>query len=386
MRIETIFPVFAKLLSPVLTVYVNTSDHDATRHPRTRSELAWLQDAAAALRRELSHGDQKLFNRQVQRVHRFLERRRSAERAIVVFASGKCWHVVPLRASVKNELSWGKPKIALLLSLLHAHRRYGVVVIDHMGVRYFVWAQGDLTLLGSGAFEIDASQWKRKDQGRVGTQRMRKSRGPLRDVYERRITAQYKRLCHHVAEEIASLAMKQGFDGLRLVGPDRLINTVQEKIPSSLAASVVAVHENLGRSSPRELQRRLQPLVDHYEKEQQLAEVKLLRASEQGAITNPDEVLAELQDGRIRALLVARDLELALRQCPKCGQANRGADRVCPDCGEVREEISLSEFLAQVLPTGNVKLEFVNDDAAQLLRRTGGLGGWLRPVRAAAAV
>jgi hypothetical protein len=59
-----------------------------------------------------------------------------------------------------------------------------------------------------------------------------------------------------------------------------------------------------------------------------MSAVKLLQASNRTAVTNPDEVLAQFQNGRIRALLVAQDLEL-VRQCPKCGFASRGADPAC---------------------------------------------------------
>jgi len=384
-RSENTFATCAKLPSPVLTVYVNTTTQDAARHPRVRAELAWLLDQAQTLRQNLSRRDEKLFERQVERVRRFLEYRHPAELALAIFACAKAWRVVPLQARLRNELCWGKPKIDPLLSLLNAHRRYGVVVIDHMAARYFEFAQDKLRLLSSKQFEIDASQWKRKEQGRVATERMQKSRSPLRDLFEHRIEAQYKRLCHEVAEETAAISKQHQLDGLFLVGPDRLIQAVREKIPYPLAAATVLVQENLGRSSPRQLERRLQPLVDSYEQEQQLADVKLLQTSDSAAVTNPDEVIAQLQNGRIRSLFVARDLEFALRQCPKCGLVSRAADRVCAECGEVRQEIALGELVAQVLATGNVKIEFVNGDAAQLLLRTGGLGGWLSAVRAAAA-
>jgi peptide subunit release factor 1 (eRF1) len=382
---ENLFAACASLPSPVLTVYVNTVPQDAARHPRVRLELAWLLDMAEALRQELSHRDAKQFERQVRRVRRFLEQRHPAERAVVIFAGARNWQVIPLHVPLRNKLYWGIPRIDPLLPLLHAHLRYGFAVMDHMAVRYFELANSDMRLLGGKQFEIDASQWKRKDQGRVTNERVQKSRGPLRDLYERRIEAQYKRLCHQVAGEITAIAKKNEFDGLFLVGPDRLIQAVREKIPHPLADSTVVVQENLGRSSPRELQRRLQPLVDYYEQEQQLSNVRLLQASERAAVTNPDEVLAQVQHGRIRTLLVARDLELALRQCPKCGLASRAADRVCANCGDARQEITLGELLTQVLATGNVKIKFVSGDAAQLLLRTGGLGGWLRAARVAAA-
>jgi len=206
MAIETMFHACGKLSPPVLSVYVNTSDQDATRHPRVRPELAWFREMAAAVRRDLPHRNHRLFDRQVQRVRRFLEQRRAAERAMVIFSGVKCWKVIPMRASLQNDLHWGEPNIGPLLPIFYSHHRYGVVVMDHMAVRYFAYTGGDMILLGSKEFEIDVSQWKRKDEGRVGAERTLQSRGPLRDLYERWIEAQYKRLCHQSAEEIEALA------------------------------------------------------------------------------------------------------------------------------------------------------------------------------------
>ena len=385
MQFDTVFHTFSTLPSPVLTVYVNTAGKDASRHPRVRTDLAWLLDSAETLLRTLVYADAKRCERQVNRVRRFLEERHPAEKALVIFSGVKTWQVLPLQVPLTNELQWGKPKIAPLLPLLRGHRRYAVVAMDQKAARFFEFANSEVLLLGTKQFEIDASQWKRKDHGRVATERVLNSRGPLRDVYEHHIEARYKQLCHEISEEIASLSKKNKFDGVFLVGPDRLIQAVREKIPRPLVGSSVLVQENFGGSSPRQLQRRLQPIVDSYEQEQQLSAVKLLQASNQAAVTNPDEVLAHLQNGRISSLVVARDFDLALRQCPRCGLASSVADRVCADCGVERQEITLAELLARVLPTQGVTIEFVNGDAAQLLLHSGGLGGWLRVGRSAAA-
>jgi hypothetical protein len=317
-------------------------------------------------------------------VCQFLEDRRPAERALVIFAGLKTWKVIPLQIPVSNELHWGKPKIAALLPLLHGHRRYGVVVVDHTAARFFEFAYGQLTLAATKPFEIDASQWKRREQGRVAIESVQNSRGPVRDLYQHRIEAQYKRLCHQLGEEATALSKSKELDGLFLVGPDRLIQAVQEKIPHFLAASTVFVGENLGQTSARELQRRLQPLIDCYEQEQQLSIVKRL-ASSRGALTTPDEVLAQLQNGRIQTLIVARHLKFRLRLCPRCGFASGAADRTCADCGALRQEIMLDELLARISAKWNIKIEFVSGEAAELLRQTGGLGGWLHGRRAIAA-
>lgn len=384
MQTEHLFQTLAQLPEPVLTVYLNTSGNDASRHAPARTPLARFLSETETMRRNLSHRDAKQFERQTDRVRRFLEERHPAERAVVIFAGAKTWKVVPLQIPVNNEVHWGKPKIDPLLPLLNGHRRYGVVVLDHKAARYFEFANGKLTLLDTKPFEIDPSQWKRMEQGRVAIERVQNSRGPVRDLYEHRIEAQFQRLCHQVGEETTALCKRKELDGVFLVGPDRLIQAVKEKMPPPLAGFTVLVQENLGRSSPLQLQRRLGALFSQYEHEQQLSAVKSLQASDAAAVTNPDEVLAQLQNGRIRILVVARDLELRLRQCPQCGVATSAADRTCADCGAVRQEITLGELLVRILAKGSVKVEFVNGEAAALLQQTGGLGGWLRSARAAA--
>jgi len=385
MPTENLFQTLAQLPEPVLTAYLNTQGSDASQHPPARTSLARFLRETETMRRTLSHRDAKQFERQANRVRRFLEERHPAERAVVIFAGAKTWKIVPLQVPVSNEVHWGKPKIDPLLPLLNGHRRYGVVVLDHKAARYFEFAYEDLTLLGTKPFEIDPSQWKRMEQGRVAVDRVQNSRGPVRDLYERRIDAQFRRLCHEVSEETASLCKRKELDGVFLVGPDRLIQAVKEKMPQPLAGSAVLVQENLGRSSARQLQRRLEALFSQYEHEQQLCAVKLLQAPDTAALTNPDEVLAQLQNGRIHTLVVAQDLELRLRQCPQCGLATSAADRTCPDCGAVRQEITLGELLAHIFTRWGVKLEFVTGEAAELLRQTGGLGGWLRSAHAKTA-
>jgi len=115
--------------------------------------------------------------------------------------------------------------------------------------------------------------------------------------------------------------------------------------------------------------------------EHELAAVQRLRSSDAGAPTNPDEVLAQLQKGPIRSLLVARDISLALRDCPKCRFASTAADPVCAECGTRRgeTETTLGELLARVAARRSVAVDFVNGQAAELLRQTEGLSGWLAP-------
>ncbi len=385
MQTENALSFCANLPSPLLTVYLNRVEPDQARHPQRRTDLAWLEKAAAEAIRKLPYRDAKQLHRQVDRVAEFLQKHRPEEKAIVFFAGPHTWKTIPLESPVKDDLAWGKPKIEQLLPLLQGHRNYGVVVLDHKGVRYFAHTQAGFRLLAKSDFEVDPSQWKRQVHSSISSEGMQKSRGPQRDLYASRLAAQYDRLCGRSAKEIEKLASRYELAGVFLVGPDRLLDALQSKLPGRLAETTVLIREDLGRSSAKAVERLVLPAIESYQAERQLAEVNRLLEATGNGLTNPDEVLSELQDGRIHTVIVAEGLQLSLRKCPKCGLASSSADRDCPECGTRRQITTLDELLPEVLEGKHTKIEFVSGPAAELLLKTGGLGGWLRSMSVAAA-
>jgi peptide subunit release factor 1 (eRF1) len=233
--------------------------------------------------------------------------------------------------------------------------------------------------------DVDVSQWKKKDLGHFAAERIRKTRGPQRDVFEHRLEAQYLRLSQETAERAAVLCKKHELTGIFLVGPDRLIAPVQAGIPQAFAEFVFLVPEDLGNFSPKELLQRLQPVIDDWQSRQQIGTVTRLLGSDQSAVLDVDETVAQLQNGAIRTLVLIRDLDVNLHQCMKCGLANRSADPVCATCGGQRHKMVLWEILPEMLSMHDTKLEIVSGEAARMLARAGGIGGWLRPARRAAA-
>jgi len=49
-------------------------------------------------------------------------------------------------------------------------------------------------MLGVEIFDVDISQWKKKDLGHFAGERVRKTRGPQPEVFEDRLEAQYAKL------------------------------------------------------------------------------------------------------------------------------------------------------------------------------------------------
>ena len=375
----------AKLPAPVLTVYINTTANDASRHPQVQPCLTWLQEQAATTGQSLPSTDAKRFQQQVERIERFLQDRHPEEKALVIFAGSKSWKLLPLQVAVENQLHWGNPQLGQLVRLWNGHKSYGVVVIDHHAARFFAYSLGELTQLAEKQFDIDDSQWKKKDLGHFTGERIRKTRGSNRDVYEHRLEAQYERLCRETADEAVTHSKKFEFAGIFLVGPDRLIRTIQAKLPHLFSESVFLVAENLGKSSPSQLLRQLQPVLEDRERRQQITAVTQLLSADHAAVTDLDETLADLQNGRIHTAFVAHDLDLDLHQCVQCGLANRSADPVCATCGGTREKVPLRELLPKLLAAQDVKVEFMSGEAAHILMQAGGMGGWLRQAKATSA-
>lgn len=364
--------------SPILTVYVNTQNRNASRHPRVPEHLAWLAKEARLLSRTLLPRDAERFGQELARVKSFLDGRHPEENALAVFASPGTWTVIPLHASIDNEMRWGQPAVGQLFRLLSEHDPYGVIVADHHAARFFRLHLGELTELDEKRYDIDESQWKRTDLGHIASERTRKAHGPDRDLYEHRLEAQYEHLYRETADRATALSKEHGFAGLFLAGPVPLLASLQTKFPPAVAGHVIPVPEDLGGFSPEEIRRRLEPLVADHERTRQIAEVEQLLSADSGTVTNADEALARLQNGTIRTLVVAVGHDFHVRECARCGALTRSSDLVCPDCGGERRTLALLDILPRLAAARGATVEFINGEAAQKLIAAGGMGGWLR--------
>ena len=374
----------ADLPLPILTVFVNTQNRNASRHPRVPVHDTWFRRTASEISQTLSTDEEALFQIQVGRIDHFLEGRHPEEKALVIFAGRETWNVIPLQSGVENEIRWGKPAVGQLFRLLHEHPPYGIVVIDHRAARFFQFFLGEFTKLGEKRFEIDKSEWKEKDLGHVAGEKIRKTRGTNRDLFEHRVEAQYEHLCREAADQAMALAKQRDFAAVFLTGLEPLVGPILKKFPRSFKAEVVLVPEDCGKFSPNRILRRLAPLMADFEQKRQIAEVEQLLAAGPGTLTEADEILARLQGGSIRAIVVAAGHDFHLRECEKCASVNRSSDPVCATCGGKRRTIALLDILPSLAAEQDTKVEFVTGKAAQLLASAGGIAGWLRqPAKAA---
>jgi hypothetical protein len=375
----------AALPSPILSIYLNTRSKNASRHPRAEACLAWLRKKAASISRTLLPRDAERFLQEVRRIEGFLHGRRPEEKALAIFAGPATWMVFPLQIEVGNELAWGQPAIGQLFRLLHESKSCCIVAVDHRAARFFTYSLGELTELATKQFEVDSSQWKKKSLGHLTSGRIQKMRGPYPDRFEHRMEVQYARLCRETAEQAAALSKQYGLAQIFLAGPDRLIGPMRTQFPPAFGEFLCLVPEDLGNFSAKELFQRLEPIIAECEQKRQMAAVTRLLGTDNGAVADLDETLAQLQNGSVRSVVVSRDFDLDLRQCTKCGLASRAADPLCAACAGERRKVTFRELLPTLLAAHKTGVEVVSGKAARLLERAGGMGGWLRQAKVTAA-
>jgi len=372
----------ASLKEPVVSVFLNTENPNPSRHPRLAADVSWLRKKKAALEHSLTVHEAKEFEKVFARVEEFLDGRHPQEKALAIFAGQNTWTVLSLETTVQHEIHWGRAAVGQLVRLLGEHSRYGVVAVDRNTARFFECYLGEFNSLSEKQFEVDESQWKRTDVGHIATETMRKGHGPDRDLHDHRLDAQYERLWSDTAAHAASLVKQHDLAGIFLVGPERPVSSIHKHLVAAAAdIPVVNVFEDLGQFAPRDLRRRIEPLIAEFEQKARLSEVRELLAADAGFVVDPDETLAKLQAGTIGALFVAENHELHLRECVNCQTVSRESGPVCAPCGGQRIGAAMTETLARIALAKGTRLFFVSGEAGELLAKAGGMAGRLRQQR-----
>lgn len=367
-----------KLPSPILTAYLKIGPDDASKHAPAPSHLVWLKKEANSLVEGLPLNERTIFGKQLHRMEEFLRDRTPREKSIVIFAAPGTWEIVSLQIEVENSLHWGRAALSQLLWLADEHRPYCIVSVDRGGARFFGYRLREMSQLQDTKFDVDISQWKKDDLGHVARPGIQETYGTQRDVFEHRMDAQYRRLCRETAEQAIHLYRDGHFSAIFLVGPDRLIAPMAAHIPAELQRRVVLIKKDLGKFEPHGLQKHVEPEIEKWECEHELTLVNDLLGSERKGVTGIDETLAQLQKGKLRTLVLSRDLDARLHRCNDCGWTDSSADPVCSVCRGDRSDVTLRDVLPDLAAASKAEIEVVSGDAAIKLKEAGGIGAWLR--------
>jgi hypothetical protein len=369
--------------SPVLTAYIASEQMNKATGKSVPIDVRWLRKEAETLAKNLDAADAKNFRRQLSRTEKVLTEQPPKAKGIVILAGPKTWTLFPLPLKVENELHWGKPAVAQLLSLVEEEKPCLVAAIDRVGARFFRYELGEINEYEESKFHVDASQWKKKEHAHMAQPGTEMPHGNQRDVFKQRMDAQYLHFCREIAKRIEALSKRERLHSIFLVGSKRLAEPIEAAFPNDLRKNVVLVAEDLARAPKGIFKKRIGSVIAARAQLYPSSLVDQLLTGEHSTVLGLDETLAQLQNGCISTVIVARGFDKTIKQCAKCGLVNRSADPVCPSCGSGRMAVKLSDVLPELLQTHCTNIEIVNGAAGERLTKACGIGGWLRQSRRA---
>lgn len=364
------------LAGPVLTVYLDTDHAKPINRGLKPGYLIRLESEAKAIAQTISPDDQELFRKQLQRAGAYLERQPPRCRGVVIFAGENSWEFIPLQVEVEDEIHWGAPALAQLLWLLDEHRRYGIVVPGRKRARFFLYWQGEVRELEQKEFRLAPS--KKKEMGPVARRGVRVSRGTNRDVFEHHVAAEYAHYEQQIAERIERWLAAEQLEAVFLIGLAEMVKAIRKEVAPTLIEKIVLIEEDFPRVSQAELLDRIEPAVLSHKRKCEMISVEAMLGDLRNAVLGVDESLVQLQQGKIRSVVIKKGLNGSLQQCVNCSWADRTSDPVCPACGGRRQNVALRDVLPELVRRYNASLEIVSGESARKLEERGGMGAWLR--------
>jgi hypothetical protein len=370
-----------RLKAPVLTAYLDTNPATPRNQSTPPGYFAWLKARARVLEDGLPEAERASFREHVDRLERHLRRHPPRHRAVVAFSGAGTWELLPLQVAVEDELHWGPPALTQLFWLLDEHQPSGIVVLSRSGARFIRAWLGEVVEDEREAFTVDRSDWRRKDLVEPSHAGLGKRRGGAhRDRFAARMKAQYDRLGRGLAARLRRWAERHGLRPVLLAGPAEMVDAILAALPEELRQQTALLKENLSYLSSAELHARLEPVLDQWKRDQEAARVEALLGSDAARrAVGVDETLAQVQAGRVRELVIARGIAGTVRQCERCGRADRAAGRVCPSCGGARRRVPARIAIPDLARRHGVSIDVVAGPAARRLRDAGGVGAWLGP-------
>jgi len=179
------------------------------------------------------------------------------------------------------------------------------------------------------------------------------------------------------ATEAANFWRRHRPDHLILMGTAENVRAFLPFLPQHLQDRVVhAAHAPIDATGPEILERLSTFFAEHHEEELSRA-IEVLNdrvRNNHFASAGIHQTLEQLQEGKVEALILARDLRGPGSQCQRCGFLLARHDGACPYCGgELRNGIDLVEAMIRMAEEQELPVQFADPGTLGTVEGAGAL-------------
>lgn len=285
------------------------------------------------------------------------------------------WVTHSLAVPVQNQAYVShRPYIKPLTDVLDAYGRYGVVLVDGVGARMFMFNLGELAettgLLGE--------EVRRTKHGAAsGVAGMR---GGSATRTARREEGAVQRNLKEVVDATEAFCASGGCTRLVLSGTDSNVSQFEDLLPRPLRDKVIGRFPTDFNAPVSEIQARSMAIIEEaaLAREQDLVEEMLARWKRgSGAAVGVSDALAALQEHRPSTLLIGAGFAASGYRCQDCRYLMLAEREECPLCGGQVEHVDdLVETMTHRALEQGVEVEIVRGNAE--LEEAGSIGALLR--------
>ena len=309
-------------------------------------------------------------------------------RTRALFASEDEMHVYDLNvdlpvvdlASGGLEARWGEPYVLPLVLALDEYERYVVVVLDEERWRLFEVYLGEIRELADAFNAVDPAHWRRLAEAKPGTPVGVAARGGSgRDKFDRRMLAWTHRFYRQLAVETGRWLERLGAERLILMGvPEetRYFEGLLPKATSERVAAHLPLPAGGSKVSAAEVLKAVDQAIAEVERQK---EAELLERVREEGVWGTEQVLEDLQLGRVYVLVMPWRPEGEVWVCGETGYASLDRSKVEAVCPAEPQKADLASTLVELAGLFGARVEFVRGDNADRLNdEFGGLAGLKR--------
>ena len=280
------------------------------------------------------------------------------------------WKNYHLSLPVKNELVIDStPYIKPLLTLLNNYPRCAVLLVDKELARIFIIHLGEIEEYTE-LFTPDIPG-RHKKGGWFALQQNR---------FERHINYHVTLHIKDVLKALEDFLLKENVGRIIVCGSEEAILKTKNLMSAPTLSKVIATFPAKIVMGEKDVLGRISGIIENFEKEYQnhiVEEIVTKSMKNDMAVTGIDNVLVNLQEGKVMKLVFLKDMMATGFRCTSCDFLTSQSIKSCPYCSKKIEEIPyLIEFAAQKAVEQGVSVEVVAK--SDELAKAGGIGAILR--------